>query len=176
MLFKALEPGRALDEAERNAVRRIRGAKETAVAGLGKLKAEKGPDTVPALIWGVRGHSSVLNKIREMIARSRKEVLINLPDLSLLEPMYGEVEKASERGVRIKIATERKGNLGKFGRVSMLRIRDKIHGVDVVADEGEVLVAPSFPVVAAWVDNPEMALHVKDFLNLVWKDAKVLKT
>jgi sugar-specific transcriptional regulator TrmB len=176
IIFKALDPARTLEEAERNAVRRMRSAKESATSRLEKLKAEKGSDAVPALIWGVRGHSSVLAKIREMIGRSKNEVLINLPDLSLLEPMFGELEKASGRGVKIKIATENRGNLAKFRRISLLRIRDKIHGVDVVSDDREVLVAPSLPIAAAWVDNPEMALHVKDFLNLVWKDATCVES
>jgi len=57
----------------------------------------------------------------------------------------------------------------------MLRIREKIHGTDIVVDDKEVLVAPSFPIAAAWIDNAEMAVHVKDFLNLVWKDSVVLK-
>jgi sugar-specific transcriptional regulator TrmB len=137
---------------------------------------EKDKGVVPALIWGIKGYSNVLAKIQEMVRKSKSEILLNVPDVSIFgEEMYLELEKASERGVKIKMTVEKKGNIEKFRKISMLRTRDKIHGTDIVMDEKEVLVAPSFPIAAAWIDNPEMAVHVKDFLSLVWKDSVVMK-
>jgi sugar-specific transcriptional regulator TrmB len=115
-----------------------------------------------------------MGKIEEIIKRAKSEVLINAPDLSVFDGMYDEMMKAKERGVKIKIAAEKRGDLAKYQKVASVRTRDKIHGIDIVADEREILIAPPLPIAAAWVDNPEMALHVKDFLELVWKDARIL--
>ncbi len=175
VLFKAVSPEKALEDAERELTDRTKKAKENVVKKLKDFKGKES-DIVPALIWGVKGYSNVLTKIAEMVKKARTEVLINVPDVSIFdEKVYNELEKASKRGVKIKIATERKGDIDKFRKLCTIRIRERIHGTDLVMDDKEVLVAPSLPIAAAWIDNPEMAVHVKDFLSLVWKDSVVLK-
>ncbi len=175
VLFKAVSPEKALEDAEKELSERTKKARESVVR---KLKDFKGKETsiVPALIWGIKGPSNVLAKIQEIVRKSRSEIMINVPDVSIFdEKIYEELEKASDRGVKVKMAVEKKGDIGKFKKICMVRVREKIHGIDIVVDDKEVLVAPSFPIAAAWIDNPEMAVHVKDFLNLVWKDSVVLK-
>ena len=175
VLFKAVSPEKALEDAEKELSDRTKKARESVVR---KLKDFKGKETsiVPALIWGIKGSSNVLAKIQEIIKKSRSEIMINVPDVSIFdEKIYEELEKASERGVKVKMAVEKKGDIEKFKKICMVRVREKIHGIDIVVDDKEVLVAPSFPIAAAWIDNPEMAVHVKDFLTLVWKDSVVLK-
>lgn len=173
ILFKAIPARQILDEIFENKKTEIIEAKKIVIEKIENLSSKKKMDTVPALIWGIRGHGSVLNKIEEIVDRSKDNILINVPDLNIFNDKIIEgLKKAHKRGVKIKIAAEKEHELK---HCTSLRTRKKIHGVDIVSDDGEVLVAPSFPVVAAWLDNPEMALHVKDFLNLVWKDAKVLK-
>jgi len=175
VLFKAVSPEKALEDAERELSERTKKARESVVR---KLKDFKGKETsiVPALIWGIKGSGNVLAKIQEIVRKSRSEIMINVPDVSIFnEKIYEELEKASERGVKVKMAVEKKGDIEKFKKICMVRVREKIHGIDIVVDDKGVLVAPSFPIAAAWIDNPEMAVHVKDFLNLVWKDSVVLK-
>ena len=70
---------------------------------------------------------------------------------------------------------EKKSKIGEIKKYALVRTREKIHGIDIVADSKEILIAPPIPVAGAWVNNEEMALHVKDFLQLVWKDAQVMK-
>lgn len=175
VVFKAVSTEKALEDTEKELLERFKRAKESVVR---KLKDFKGKETsvVPALIWGIKGYDNVLAKIQEMLKKAKSEVLINVPDPSIFnEKIYDEMKKASERGVKIKMAIEKSGDVAKFRPIGMLRIREKIHGTDMVVDEREVLVAPSLPIAAAWIDNPDMAVHVKDFLNLVWKDSVVLK-
>jgi len=175
VIFKAVSPEEALEDAERELSERTKKAKESVI---GKLKDFKGKETsiVPALIWGIKGYSNVLAKIQEIIRKSRSEVMINVPDVSIFDDkIYAELQKARERGVKVRMAVEKRGDIEKFKKICMVRVREKIHGTDIMIDDKEVLVAPSFPIAAAWIDNPEMAVHVKDFLNLVWKDSVVLK-
>ena len=175
VLFKAVSPEKALEDAEKNIKEDIKKARENVSK---KLKDFKGTDmgVVPALIWGIKGYSNVLAKIQEMIKKSKNEILINVPDVSVFdEKIFEGLKKAHQRGVKIKIAVEKKADVEKFREIGMLRMREKIYGTDMVVDEREVLVAPSFPIAAAWIDNAEMAVHVKDFLNLVWKDSMVMK-
>lgn len=175
VLFKAVSPDKALEDAEKAMASKMKKSKEEVVRKIGEFKGKEN-DIVPALIWGIKGYNSVLSKIQEMVKKSKTEIMINVPDVSIFdEKVYEELKRANERGVKIKMAVEKKGDIEKFRKVGMLRIREKIHGTDIVVDDKEVLVAPSFPIAAAWIDNAEMAVHVKDFLNLVWKDSVVLK-
>ena len=175
VLFKAVSPEDALEDAERQLSEQTKRARESVVK---KLKDFKGKETniVPALIWGIKGYSNVMAKIQEIIRKSRSEVMINVPDVSIFDDkIYAELQKARERGVKVRMAVEKKGDIEKFRIICIVRVREKIHGTDIMIDDKEVLVAPSFPIAAAWIDNPEMAVHVKDFLNLVWKDSVMLK-
>lgn len=176
ILFKAIDPKKVLKEVEREKGKETEKAKENALKELNKLYAEEKKGEEPALIWGVRGYDAVMRKIIEIIRRSKKEVLVNIPNISIFDgEVFEELRKAKNRKVKIKIAAEHNKILRKFKSVALIRTRDKIHGIDIVADEKEIIIAPQIPIVAAWLDNPEMALHVKDFLELIWKDAKVMK-
>ena len=175
VLFKAVRPEKALEDTEKELNKQMKKARESVEKKMKNLKIEE-TSIIPALIWGIKGYDNVLAKIREMTKKSKSEIMMNVPDVSMLsEQAYTELKRASERGVKIRMAVEKKGDLAKFREIALVRTREKIHGTDIVADDKEVLVAPSFPIAAAWVDNAEMAVHVKDFLNLVWKDSKVMK-
>jgi sugar-specific transcriptional regulator TrmB len=176
VLFKAVAPSKIIGEIEKENANELKKSKDLAVKELEALRGKKTAEAIPALIWGVRGYAGVMAKIIEITKRSKKEILLNIPDLSTLSAdAFAELQNAKERGIIIKIATENKGDLKKYRNIALIRVREKIHGIDIIGDEREVLVAPGLPIFAAWLDNPEMALHVKDFLELVWKDAKVLK-
>ena len=175
VIFKAVEYMKILNELEKTINKKIATAKNKIISELSKMGCEKSQEVVPTLVWGIRGVNSILKKIEEMIKRAKKEIIINIPDISILDPVYIELENANNRGVKIKIVTQAKNNIKKYQKIAIIRTRKEIHGIDMLCDDTEVIVAPSIPVAAAWVDNPEIALHVHDFLNIIWKDAQVLK-
>ena len=176
ILFKAIDPKIVLEDAARKKSEMIKEAKQKAIKGLQEMAKEKSAEVVPALIWGIKGIRAVENKINEIISKTHHEVIINTPDVGIFDDStINEIKRAKKRGVKVKIATQQDSDITKLKRYATIRTRDKIHGFDIVADDKEVLVAPPFPVVAAWVDNPEMALHVKDFLTVVWKDSKMTR-
>lgn len=175
-LFKALEPGEVLEEVEREKNSELKLAKENALGKLEKLKGEGNTETVPALVWGIKGYDSVIRKMKEIINRSKKSILMNTPDADILnEEIYDELKKANERGVKIKVSIEEGEDIEKLKKIALIRTRDRIHGIDIVADGEEVLLAPQLPAVGAWLDNSQMALHVKNFLEVLWKDSKILE-
>lgn len=175
-LFKALGPKEVLREVEKEKRKELEEAKENAMKKLEKLKGEENMETVPALVWGIKGYDSVIRKMKEIINRSKKSILMNTPDADILnEEIYEELEKAKERGVKIKISIEEGEDIEKIKKIALVRTRDRIHGIDIVSDGDEVLLAPQLPAVGAWLDNSQMALHVKNFLEVLWKDSKILK-
>lgn len=175
-LFKALNPEKTLKGIEKQKKKKLERSREEAIGKLNDLQGEEKADTVPALVWGVKGYDSVVKKMKDVINRAKGQVLINSPDTDIFtEELYGDLEKAEEKGVKIKISTEEDEEFSKLREIAMIRTRKKIHGIDVVSDEEEVIIAPKLPAVGVWVDNPEMAKHVKNFLDVIWKDSKILK-
>lgn len=173
LIFRAREPEKALAEKKEEIAGALGKASEGVSRKLSEAK-QKGSAAMPALIWTISGPDAVSAKIRDMLRRARSDVMINTPDLSVLGgQLLQEIRNASLRRVKVRIVSESPPE-GVDAPV-LVRIRPKIYGTDIVADEREVLIAPSVPLVAAWVDNSDIALHVKDFLSLVWKDAEVLK-
>ncbi len=175
-LFKAVEPDKVLKEIEEKKKKELEKAKEKAMDKLESLKGEEDTETIPALVWGIKGYESVINKMKEMVNRAKKNILITTPDSDILnEEIYEELKEANERGVKIKISIEKNEEIEKLKEIALVRTREKIHGIDIVSDESEVLLAPKLPAVGAWLDNEQMALHVKNFLEVLWKDSKILK-
>jgi len=175
-LFKAVEPGQILKETEEKKKEKLEKSRKNALDKLEKLKGKEGNETVPALVWGIKGYDSVIKKMKEIINRSKKTILMNTPDADILnEEIYEELEGANERGVKIKVSIEEDEDIEKLKEIALVRTRKKIHGIDLVADGEEVLLAPQLPAVGAWLDNPQMALHVKNFLEVLWKDSKILE-
>ncbi|RLG21582.1 hypothetical protein DRN74_01625 [Candidatus Micrarchaeota archaeon] len=175
IMFQAVKPSKALNEQVDKLTKSIEKAKKEAIKELEAMIKSTQKNIEPALIWAVKGSSAVTTRLAEMIKRSRKEVLINTPSLSLLnENVVKAIKEASERGVKIKVVTQSTRGIELFRKICIVRSRDKIYGLDAVVDEREVLVAPAMPAIAVWVDNPTMAAHVKDFLNLVWKDSNII--
>jgi sugar-specific transcriptional regulator TrmB len=175
ILFKARHPREVLEETEKQKVRELSDARKFLTKELEKTINKQKTNAEPTLVWGVRGHEAIMTKIGEMIKRAKSEFTLNIPNLEWLETNYILLEEAKKRGVKIRIITENKGEISRFQKIGIVRTRDKILGIDVLSDEREMLIGPSPPLVAAWLDNSEMALHVKDFLGLVWKDSKVMK-
>lgn len=171
IVFKATDPKAILSEVEKTQVESIKSSKKEAIERLGKIQKKKKVQAEPALFWTIKGSEAVLAKIEEMIKNARKEILINAPDMRLFDKMYDELVKAKKKGIKIKIATQKNQDLTKYKKIGIVRTRDQIHGIDIVTDEKEILISLPFAIVAGWIDNKELALHVKDFLSLVWKDA-----
>ncbi len=175
-LFKAIEPEKSLKEIEKEKKERLESAKENAIGKLKNLRGEEKAETIPALVWGVKGYDSVIKKMKGMINRAKDKLLINSPDTDIfIEELYEDLKEAQDQGIKIKVSTEEGEECEELREIGLVRTREKIHGIDVVADEEEVLIAPKLPAVGVWVDNPEMAKHVKNFLNVIWKDSKILK-
>ncbi len=175
-LFKALDPKEILGEIEEKRKKEMAQARKRTIERLNTLQGNRKTETIPILAWGIKGYDSVINKMKGVINRSKKEMIIISPTMDVFnDELYKELKEASERGVKIKVSTEKNEEIGKLSKIAIVRTREKIRGIDIVSDEKEVLLAPSLPAVAGWLDNEEMALYLKNFLDLIWKDSKVLK-
>ena len=132
-----------------------------------KKKLEK-----PEIIYSITGRARVIKKIREMLSRAEKEVILVLPSYKDLAPRISKVlNSLIMRGVRVRLVTESTNDLPK--RVE-IRLRKPVLAVDVLVDEKEAMIGMRDYSVCGWVENPYVARHFKEFLDLLWNSSKAL--
>jgi sugar-specific transcriptional regulator TrmB len=127
-------------------------------------KAEK-----PEIIYTIVGRVGVIKKIQEVLSRARKEVITVLPYHEELASSLNQVfDPLVKKGVRVRLITESKTRLEGVE----IRLRKPILAVDVLVDEKEAILGLPDYSACGWVQNPAIAKHFKEFLELLWKSSK----
>lgn len=147
------------------------GAVESVFAELEKTyessveKAEKSE-----IIYTIVGRTGVIKKIQEVLSRASKEAIIVLPhDEELMSHMNQFFDSLAKKRIRIRLITESEVHLKNIE----VRLRKPILAVDVLVDEKEVILGLPDYSACGWVENPVIAKHFKEFLELLWKSSRV---
>jgi len=122
----------------------------------------------PEIIYTIVGKAGVLKKIRETLSRAKKEAIIVLPHheefASYLDQIFTALIK---KGVKVKLVTESKVPLKNIE----VRLRKPILAVDVLVDEKEAIIGLPDYSACGWAENPVIAKHLKEFLELLWESS-----
>ncbi|MFB0500047.1 MAG: TrmB family transcriptional regulator [Candidatus Hadarchaeaceae archaeon] len=123
----------------------------------------------PEIIYTIVGRTGVIKKIQEVLSRAEKEVIIVLPNYeefaSYLDQIFNSL---IGKGVKIRLTTESEVSLKNIE----VRLRKPILAVDVLVDEKEAIIGLPNYSACGWVENPVIAKHFKEFLELLWKSSK----
>jgi sugar-specific transcriptional regulator TrmB len=127
-------------------------------------KAEK-----PEVIYTIIGRARVIKKIQETLSEAKKEVIAVIPHHEELADHLIQIFAAlAERGVRVRLVTESRVPVKNIEA----RLRKPILAVDVLVDGKEAIIGlPNFSA-CGWVENPAIAKHFKEFLELLWERSK----
>jgi len=132
-------------------------------------------------IWIVRGQYNVLSKIQEMLERSRKEILIAVPEIPIqvTKILFVTLTRVKERGVKISMMTTRDANtdtLKDFLGIGEIRVRDQMFGGGIVSDSKEVMLVLAGQMeepatLAIWADHPGLARFAKNYFEYLWESS-----
>lgn len=136
-------------------------------------------------IWIVRGQYNVLSKIQEMLERSRKEILIAVPEIpvQVTKILFVTLTRLKERGVKISLMTTRAANTDTlkdlFG-IGEIRVRDQMFGGGIVSDSKEVMLVlaghmEETAALAIWADHPGLARFARNYFEYLWAEAELYK-
>lgn len=76
-----------------------------------------------------------------------------------------------KRGLKVRLVTDSKIYLEKV----RVRLHKPVLAVDVLVDDKEALISlPDFSA-CGWVENPAIARHFKEFIELLWRSSKKSK-
>lgn len=130
-------------------------------------------------IWIIRGEANILAKVKEVLERTREELLIALPAISdvVVDMLGSTLFRLKEIGVRIVfLIGEDSGELHQAVPEGVkIRARRQMFGGGIIADGREaVLLLGQIrgPMLAIWSDHAELTDIAKVYFEHLWESAK----
>jgi sugar-specific transcriptional regulator TrmB len=139
---------------------------------LEKLQKEReSKETIPALIYTIKGKSNIESKILQMLSKSKTRIILSAPSLEDFSSAFlSMLSSASNKGVKVKAILAK--NPGEIGFILNHRIKKDSHAFNLVVDGMEALISmPDFSI-CGWADNVLISLQLETFLQQMWKLAK----
>ncbi len=174
-------PTMALESSRERIESALRNSQGEAVSELQPLYEKKGVQEKPD-IWIVRGQNNILDKIRESVERTRRELLVAMPVvpaqvLSLATPL---LSMTKDRGVRVSImlpASTGRETLRAIRGLAEVRVREQMFGGGIISDSNQIILLLG--------EEPEMGLTLaissehlglvhfgKSYFEYLWENSK----
>ena len=142
---------------------------ENAFFSLEEIYGSIEKEITPEIIYTIRGKEKVYAKIKEIIENAKAKILISAPweFIKVISPILKTVNKS----VLLEIITDSYPE-GTFSESVKIRLDFPLFAVDLAVDSSYSLIALPDLSVAGLSDNPLVAQHFEQFLNLRWLHAK----
>ena len=129
-------------------------------------------------VWIFRGESNAIAKLKEMILKSKRELMITVS--AVIESLATYIllsmtRKLTYPHMKIVVLLERNKNLGlkNFSRFGEVRVRNHMFGSGIIADNREVLLilgSKKTPLII-WSDHLGLVKFAKDYFLQLWNTA-----
>jgi len=137
-------PSVALDASRARVENTLRMSEAEALSELQPLYEKKGVQERPD-IWIVRGQNNILDKIRETLDRTRRELLVAMPVvpeaiLSAASPLLAMIR---DRGVKVSMmvpASTSGATLRKLSGFADVRVREQLFGGGIISDSSQIIL------------------------------------
>lgn len=115
----------------------------------------------PEIIYTIHGKERVLAKIKEIISDAKQFLFISAP----YESLSDLISFLKTKSIEIKIITDEPT---KLVQTLEYRISKPLFAIDILADYSQALIAMPDLSVCGWANNPLIAKHFGQFLELKW--------
>ena len=124
----------------------------------------------PEIIYTIRGKEKVYEKISEILSNAKTKIIISAPwkFIEIIIPIL----KTIDNNVALKIITDTHPQEIVFSSSAKIKFDFPLFAVDLAVDSSFSLIALPDLSVAGLSDNPLVAQHFEQFLNLRWLHAK----
>jgi len=127
-------------------------------------------------IWILRGESSTLAKLQEMLSVAKKELMVAAPDFvtKLMDagvPMLAHLRNA---GVKVSVMVTKKGDVAKMSSLGEVRVRDTLFGGGVIVDAREALLilGDDKPSLVIWSNHIGLVKFARDYFQYLWESVQ----
>lgn len=119
----------------------------------------------PQLVYTIYGSQKVMGKLSEMLNLTENEIFICTPKVREIRiELRKNIENAIKRGVKVVFVTP--PNKRVPSNTTVYR-KDGLIATDVVSDQTRALLAGPELDACGYTDNPALALHVYQFINMM---------
>ncbi|UCC33452.1 MAG: TrmB family transcriptional regulator [Candidatus Bathyarchaeota archaeon] len=127
-------------------------------------------------IWILRGESSVLAKLQEMMNGAKKELMIAAPEFARVYAEAGMLmlRRLQDSRIRIQVIAAGDWNIEKVQGVGEARFRKSMFGGGVIVDgrEALLLLGEEKPTLVIWSNHVGLVKFAKDYFQHLWKTAE----
>ncbi len=174
-------PSTALEASRVRMENTLKSSQTEALSELQPLYEKKGVQERPD-IWIVRGQNNILDRIKETLGRTRRELLVAMPivpDLviSMATPLLSLM---NSRGIKVSVmvpSPTSKDVVRKLKGLAEIRVREQMFGGGIISDSSEIIILLG--------EEPEKGLtlaisshHVglvkfgKSYFEFLWESSK----
>ncbi|MCL5803141.1 MAG: TrmB family transcriptional regulator [Thermoplasmataceae archaeon] len=122
----------------------------------------------PQLVYTIYGTQKVMGKLSEMFNLTENEIFICTPKVREIRiELRKNIDNAIKRGVKVVFVTP--PNKRVPSNITVYR-KDGLIATDVVSDQTRALLAGPELDACGYTDNPALALHVYQFINMMIND------
>jgi HTH-type transcriptional regulator, sugar sensing transcriptional regulator len=137
-------PATALESSRVRMENTLKSSQKDAMSELQPLYEKKGVQERPD-IWIVRGQNNILDRIRETLGRTKRELLIAVPVVpeSVVSVATPLLSLMNSRGIKVSImvpSLTRKDSIRKLKEISEVRVREQMFGGGMISDSNQIII------------------------------------
>ncbi len=174
-IYRPVDPSRAIRNYVEERISLLRNKAEQLIDVLAvKYKETSGGKGEAFIVQSKRG---ILDKLRDLILKAKKEVLISVPNFDALgvKALLLDLNAARKKGVDVKILTSLstpKAEVERALEVADVRIKEGLEGCYVITDAGSLLISGKANDLKAIFVADELGIKpVREHFNYMWFEA-----
>jgi len=129
-------------------------------------------------VWILRGESSVIAKLQEMVDGAKKELMVAAPGFArgFVEAGVLMLSRLQSSGIDVRIMVTGDWNAEELGIVGEVRVREGMFGGGVIVDgrEALLLLGEEKPTLVIWSNHIGLVKFAKDYFQQLWNTAENL--
>ncbi|EQB70806.1 MAG: hypothetical protein AMDU1_APLC00046G0020 [Thermoplasmatales archaeon A-plasma] len=127
----------------------------------------------PQLVYTIYGNQRVMSKLAEMINLTEREILICTPKVrEIRTELKKNLDNAIKRGVKVIFVTPPNKRIPPN---TVVYRKEGLIATDVASDQVRAMLAGPELDACGYTDNPALALHVYQFINMMIESDKQLR-
>src|SRR5713226_4998636 len=137
-------PSAALEASRMRVENTLKASQAEAMGELQPLYEKKGVQERPD-IWIVRGQTNILDRIKETLGRTRRELLVAMPVVpdSVISMAAPLLSLMNERGIKVSVmipSLTSKDVARKLKGLAEVRVREQMFGGGIISDNNEIII------------------------------------
>jgi len=133
-------------------------------------------------LWILRGQINTLAKLREMVEKTKNELMVAAPNLpkaltDSVTPLLRQLQNANVKVLFMVSKEATDWNLQKIAQVGEVRVRDHMFGGGVIADgkEAMLFLGEDKPTLVIWSNHLGLVQFAKEYFRYLWESSEKAK-